>query len=188
MDTKLQILLNILDEVTKKYDEIFEFKEKLLKEANFKSTHDLLTNLYNRNYFISKINEFLKNKSHFVMAFLDLDNFKLVNDTFGHKTGDNILISVAKIIKKNIKGKDIAARFGGDEFMIALINCDIVCGKNIFEEIRKEIEEKFKEYNVTASIGIASSKEVNSFEELLRLSDKRMYKSKYSGKNKIMED
>jgi len=188
MDTKLQILLNILDEVTKKYDEIFEFKEKLLKEAKYKSTHDLLTDLYNRDYFVKKIKEYSDKGEEFVVAFLDLDNFKKVNDTFGHKIGDSILISVADIIKKNIKGKDIAARFGGDEFMIALLDCDMVCGKKIFEEIRKEIENNFKDYNVTASIGIAYSKEGESFEELLKISDKRMYKSKYSGKNKVIGD
>jgi len=186
MDVKLQILLNVLDEVTKKYDEIFEFKERLLEEANYKSTHDLLTNLFNREYFIKRIDILCENHKNFVIAFLDLDNFKYVNDTFGHDIGDEILKNTAEIIRRNIKGKDIAARFGGDEFVIALLNCDIECGKNILENIRNEINKFFKEYEVTASIGIASSKEAKNYEELLKLSDKRMYKSKRDGKNKVI--
>jgi len=186
MDVKLQILLNVLDEVTKKYDEIFEFKERLLEEANYKSTHDLLTNLFNREYFIKKINRFLENNENFIVAFLDLDNFKYVNDTFGHDAGDEILKNTAEIIRRNIKGKNIAARFGGDEFVIALLNCDIECGKKILENIKNGINKFFKEYEVTASIGIASNKEVKNYEELLKLSDKRMYKSKRDGKNKVI--
>ena len=186
MDVKLQILLNVLDEVTKKYDEIFEFKEQLLKEANYKSTHDLLTNLFNREYFIKQINRFFENNKQFIVAFLDLDNFKYVNDTFGHDIGDEILKNTAEIIRRNIKGKDIAARFGGDEFVIALLDCDIECGKKILENIRNEINKFFEDYKVTASIGIASSKEAKNYEELLKLSDKRMYKSKRDGKNKVI--
>jgi len=186
MDVKLQILLNVLDEVTKKYDEIFEFKERLLEEANYKSTHDLLTNLFNREYFIKKINRFLENNENFIVAFLDLDNFKYVNDTFGHDAGDEILKNTAEIIRRNIKGKDIAARFGGDEFVIALLDCDIECGKKILENIKDEINKFFEDYKVTASIGIASSKEAKNYEELLKLSDKRMYKSKRDGKNKVI--
>jgi len=187
MEVKLQILLNILDEVTKKYDEIFEFKEKLLKEANYKSTHDLLTTLFNREYFIKQVNKFFEKNKKFTMAFIDLDNFKHVNDSFGHEKGDKILIKTAEIIKKNIKGKDIAARFGGDEFVIALLDCDIECGKKLLSKIKDEINQTFEKYNVTASIGIASSEEVNNYEELLKLSDTRMYKSKFNGKNKITE-
>jgi len=186
MDVKLQILLNVLDEVTKKYDEIFEFKERLLKEANYKSTHDLLTNLFNREYFIKQINRFFKNNEQFIVAFVDLDNFKYVNDTFGHDIGDEILKNTAEIIRRNIKGKDIAARFGGDEFVIALLDCDIECGKKILENIKDEINKFFEDYKVTASIGIASSKEAKNYEELLKLSDKRMYKSKRDGKNKVI--
>ena len=185
MDVKLQILLNILDEVTKRYDEIFELKEKLLEEANYKSTHDLLTNLYNRNYFEKKVKELMSKNIPFSIVFIDLDNFKYVNDTFGHDRGDEILISTAEILRKNLKGKDLIARFGGDEFVAAVTNCDKKCAKKMFEKIQKEINFLFKEYKVTASIGIASFPEIRDYEEIIKEADKKMYKSKKDGKDKI---
>ena len=185
MDVKLQILLNILDEVTKRYDEIFELKEKLLEEANYKSTHDLLTNLYNRNYFEKKVKELMNKNIPFSIVFIDLDNFKYVNDTFGHDKGDEILISTAEILRKNLKGKDLIARFGGDEFVAAVIECDKNCAKAMFEKIQEEINYFFKEFNVTASIGIASFPEIKEYDKLIKEADKKMYKSKRDGKNRI---
>lgn len=185
MDVKLQILLNILDEITSKYDEIFELKEKLLKEANYKSSHDLLTNLYNRTYFEKNAKELIKKNIPFSVVFIDLDNFKYVNDTFGHNKGDEILKSTADILRKNLKGKDIIARFGGDEFVAAIIECDKNCTKKMFENIQKKINNAFKEYNVTASIGISYFPEVKTYEELIKEADNKMYKSKKEGKNKI---
>ena len=185
MDVKLQILLNILDEVTKKYDEIFEFKEKLLEEANYKSTHDLLTNLYNRHHFEKKVKELIKNNIPFSIIFLDLDNFKYVNDTFGHDKGDEILKATADILRKNLKGKDIIARFGGDEFVIAVIECDKTCAKKMFEKIQQNINYIFKDYGVTASIGISYFPEIKDYEKLLKEADEKMYKSKKDGKNRI---
>ena len=185
MDVKLQILLNILDEITSKYDEIFELKEKLLKEANYKSSHDLLTNLYNRTYFEKNAKELIKKNIPFSVVFIDLDNFKYVNDTFGHNKGDEILKSTADILRKNLKGKDIIARFGGDEFVVAVVECNKECAKKMFDKIKEEIDYFFKDYNVTASIGIAYFPEIKDYEELIKKADENMYKSKKSGKNKI---
>ena len=185
MDVKLQILLNILDEVTNKYDEMFDLKERLLKEANYKSTHDLLTNLYNRAYFERKVKELIDKNIAFSLVFIDLDNFKYVNDTFGHYEGDEILKITADILRKNLKGKDIIARFGGDEFVVAAIECDKKCAENMFEEIRKKINKIFKQYNVTASIGISFFPEIKHFEQLIKEADNKMYKAKKDGKNQI---
>ena len=93
MDVKTQVLLNILygvyyrdsepmDEVTKRYDEIFKLKEQLLEEANYKSSHDLLTNLYNRTYFEKKVKELIKENIPFSIVFLDLDNLTKKPFTF----------------------------------------------------------------------------------------------------------
>ena len=185
MDVKLQILLNILDEVTKKYDEIFQLKEKLLEEANYKSSHDTLTNLYNRAHFEKEVKQLMQQNIPFSIVFLDLDNFKYVNDTFGHDKGDYILKSTAEILRKNLKGKDIIARFGGDEFVIAVVECNKECAKKMFKKIQDEINYIFQDYGVTASIGIAYFPEIKDYEKLLKEADEKMYKSKKSGKNKI---
>ena len=182
---QIQILLNVLDEVTKKYDEIFELKENLLKEANYKSSHDLLTNLYNRSYFEKKVKELMKKNTHFALAFIDLDNFKYVNDSFGHNMGDEILINTANILRKNLKGKDIIGRFGGDEFIVAIEKCNKKCAMTILSKIKNDIDKFFKRYNVTCSIGVAFFPQITKYEELLKAADANMYKAKKEGKNKI---
>lgn len=184
-EVQIQILLNILDEVTGKYDEIFTLKENLLKEANYKSSHDLLTNLYNRNYFEKKVNDLIAQKTPFALAFIDLDNFKYVNDTYGHNTGDEILINTANILRRNLKGKDIVGRFGGDEFVVAIEKCNKECAKTILGKIQSDINSVFRHYNVTCSIGVAFYPEIKEYEELLKTADTKMYNSKKEGKNKI---
>lgn len=185
MDVKTQILLNVLDEVTKKYDEIFNLKERLLKEAEYKSSHDLLTGLFNREYFRKKVEELIDMNIPFALIFLDLDNFKYVNDNFGHDAGDNILIDTASILRKNLKGKDIIARFGGDEFVAVVIECNQTCVNHIFGRIQEELNDFFKEYKVTSSVGVAFYPEVKTYDELLKKADENMYKSKNKGKNQI---
>jgi len=182
---QIQILLNVLDEVTKKYDDIFDLKETLLEEANYKGSHDLMTSLYNREFFNKKVKNLLKEKMNLSLVFLDLDNFKYVNDTFGHDKGDKILIDTANILRKNLKGKDLIARFGGDEFVMSVLDCNKKCATELFTKIENQIQNYFKEYNVTASIGISFSDEENNYEKLLKIADSRMYISKENGKATI---
>ena len=182
---QIQILLNILDEVTKRYDEIFKLKESLLQEANYKSTHDLLTHIYNRGYFEKSVKELMTKNIPFCLAFIDLDNFKYVNDNFGHDMGDEILINTANILRKNLKGKDIIGRFGGDEFVVAIQECNKECAEHILTKIQEDIEKAFKKYNVTSSIGVAFYPEIKDYNELIKKADEKMYEAKKSGKNRI---
>ncbi|NPA11080.1 MAG: GGDEF domain-containing protein [Epsilonproteobacteria bacterium] len=183
--TQIQILLNILEEITTRYDEIFEIKEKMFQEAHFKSTHDPLTHLYNREFLMQKLKEFMKNKHHFALVFLDLDNFKYVNDTFGHKMGDELLKKTAQILRNNLKGKDVIARFGGDEFVILLPETTKEEAQKIFSHIKDEIAKTFNMYKVTSSVGISEFPEIEDLEELLTAADEKMYQSKKSGKNRV---
>jgi diguanylate cyclase (GGDEF)-like protein len=187
-NVKIQVLLNILDEVTERFDSLFELKERLLAETNYKATHDLLTNLYNREAFIKKVKELLSDEeTKFCLAFVDLDNFKYVNDTFGHKSGDEILIATSNIMKNNLKGKDLVSRFGGDEFVILIQNCDENCAVRVLNTILKKIETTFRRFDVTASIGgVVFPKEGQTYEELLKKADKKMYQAKESGKGKVI--
>jgi len=185
-EVQIQVLLNILDEVTQRYDEIFEIKERLLQEANYKSTHDLLTNLYNRSYFETKVKALIRRKEPFALAFMDLDNFKFVNDTYGHKVGDEVLIQVSEILRKNLKGGDIIARFGGDEFVVAIRDCSKEDAFRLFKEIIEEIRKVLNVYNITASVGIAYYPEIKNYNDLLKVADERMYEAKRRGKNSIV--
>jgi diguanylate cyclase (GGDEF)-like protein len=183
---KIQLLLNILDEVTSRFDDLFELKEKLLAETNYKATHDLLTGLYNREAFEKEIELFFNDKN-FCLAFIDLDNFKYVNDTFGHNKGDEILVKTAKIMRNNLKGKDLISRIGGDEFVIVIKDCNKGCAKNILDEFETAIKKEFEEFEVSASIGaVVYPDDGKDLKELLKKADKKMYKVKESGKGRVL--
>jgi len=184
---KIQLLLNILDEVTERFDELFEFKEKLLEETNYKATHDILTGLYNREAFEKETKTWINDNQSFCLAFLDLDNFKEVNDTFGHDKGDEILVQTAKIMRENLKGMDLIGRIGGDEFVMAIKECDESCAGHILNIVEKEIKNRFRHFNVSASIGgVIFPNEGNSYSELLKKADEKMYQVKENGKGRVI--
>jgi len=183
---KIRLLLNILDEVTSRFDELFELKEKLLEETNYKATHDLLTGLYNREAFEKNIDSFFESKS-FALAFIDLDNFKYVNDTFGHDKGDEILFKTSKIMRENLKGMDLIGRIGGDEFVMAIKDCNNICAEHILNIIEDEIKTRFKLYEVSASMGgVIYPDDGDNYKELLKKADEKMYQVKENGKGRVM--
>ena len=181
-----QLLLNILDEITKKYNELFEENKKLIKEISFKAHHDVLTGVYNRYFFEKQVKNFLKTGIDICIVFIDLDNFKYVNDTFGHEAGDKILKKFSQILKDFFKGADLIGRYGGDEFVVAMLECDKKSVKHVLEKLIKKTNEKFLGYNVSISIGVSFfPDESTDVDELLKLADKRMYSIKKSGKNGV---
>jgi len=186
-NVKIQLLLNILDEVTGRFDELFALKEKLLQETNYKATHDLLTGLYNREAFEKSIESWITSNKKFTLVFLDLDNFKCVNDNFGHDKGDEILIQTAKIMRENLKGMDLIGRIGGDEFVMAIKDCDKNCANHILNIIEDEIKDTFKYFKVSASIGgVVFPDEAKNYKSLLKKADKKMYKIKETGKGRVL--
>lgn len=119
---------------------------------------------------------------------LDIDEFKLVNDTYGHQAGDSVLVEMSKLLKENIMPTDTLGRWGGEEFLIICPNTDIDNLIILADNLRKKIEEyDFSIVNrVTASFGIASSCEkMNNVDLLLENADKALYKAKLSGRNKV---
>ena len=124
---------------------------------------------------------------------IDLDNFKVLNDTHGHQAGDDALIKVGEIIRTTIRNSDIAARFGGDEFMILIQSNSVAQAKNIAEKIQVKLRQfqtsmKGLDASFGASVGIGYSDQMPIlFEDLLSVADKACYEAKKSGKNKICE-
>ena len=183
---KIQLLLNILDEITERFDELFEIKEKLLEETNYKATHDLLIGLYNREAFEKGVKELIQKDIKFCLVFLDLDNFKYVNDTFGHDKGDEILITTAQIMRNNLKGKDIIGRIGGDEFVISILDCNKECANHILNLLEEKIKKIFKMYEVSASIGaVYFDEDGKDYKTLIKKADEKMYWVKENGKGKV---
>lgn len=170
--------------------------EQVEKHTRFMAYNDSLTGLPNRFLFSEKVTEALriakrKNQNLAVM-FIDLDEFKAVNDTLGHKSGDQLLISVANNLKNVVDENDIVARFGGDEFMILLRNYKdqktiTSLADNIMETFKKNQIIGEQNFNVTASMGISIFPDDGSDSEtLVKNADIAMYKAKESGKNKYI--
>lgn len=172
-----------------------ELEEANLKLAKYAVT-DPLTGLYNRGELERREQEFdtyFERKEGeaghgYVIsaAYLDLDNFKYCNDSFGHDYGDRILQKTAGLLRQNTRGYDILFRLGGDEFLILMPETDIHEARGILERIRLAIEEKIeKKSRISVSIGLASSRENpgSSMEELINAADAALLRSKEAGKN-----
>lgn len=165
---------------------------------------DELTKIYNRRGFLDLTSKILKElqidkkfnkrkhqfKNHALVIF-DIDNFKKINDLFGHSFGDKILKIVSIIIKNNIRISDIFGRWGGEEFILLLIDTDKNQAFKIIDKIRKKIESKYikiknQKINVTISCGISDFAKYKNFKKVFNLADKALYKAKRTGKNKII--
>lgn len=156
------------------------------------SVTDALTGLLNRRYIEERLMEEVKrsNRHGYPMSFmmLDVDEFKSYNDTFGHPAGDEALKLVAHVIRETLRGADVAARFGGEEFSILLPQTTGEEAIHIAERIRHNIEySKFSHRRVTVSIGVAScSAELCASAALVDAADKALYAAKGKGRNKVV--
>jgi polar amino acid transport system substrate-binding protein len=166
--------------------------EEKNKELERLAITDKLTNLYNRR----KLDELLHNEINrcerfnhtFGVAILDIDHFKKVNDTFGHQTGDKVLIEISNILKTHIRKTDYVGRFGGEEFVIICPESQKEGIYNLIENIRLDItKHTFKDIGkITTSFGIAILKEKDSVESLLKRADVALYEAKNSGRNRVV--
>ena len=154
---------------------------------------DYLTGLYNRRYlFETGNNIFLKSKrekASLAVAMIDIDKFKDINDVHGHDIGDLAIKEMKKILEQNLRTYDLSARFGGEEFCIILENITLEDTQKLFEKIRQAFEDNVlnvdeKSIKYTVSIGIAFGLS-DTFEDMIRLSDKALYESKETGRNKV---
>ncbi len=167
------------------------FYENVIRET----IHDKLTGLFNRPYFDQTYRQQIalakRYKDDFTVLFIDIDNFKEINDSYGHLAGDEALRKVGEIINQQKRDSDVAARYGGEEFVLLLTHTDNVSGFIFAERLRQAIEKLKISYQdqciqLTISGGIASfpfnSKDP---EQLLKMADSAVYLSKGAGKNRI---
>ena len=151
---------------------------------------DSLTGITNGKYFIELLNSELirSNNLSFTMAYMDLDNFKTVNDRFGHSEGDIVLATVASIIRNNIRTTDSVGRLGGDEFAILFPEMGAEESRGVIPKIHKSLLDAILEnkWGITISMGVGTFKGLNfNAEEILRLTESLMYSVKDAGKNGI---
>ena len=190
---ELMARIQVAERTLKLHQELFEARQAL----KYQATHDELTGLLNRRAALDLLpKEFhraqrLGHKLH--LAICDIDDFKRINDTYGHFVGDRALRSVAECMQQVFRPYDVIARFGGEEFLIA-ISDENVDAKEAFERLRAEVSslpiavEGQESVNLTVSIGVSTAKGELSkmhLDELLIEADKLLYAAKEAGKNCI---
>lgn len=155
---------------------------------------DGLTGMQNRRYFDDALKEYLHEFRRIDrpvgLMILDLDHFKLVNDTYGHDAGDEVLRSVAKCLKSMTRYHDVVARLGGEEFAVVAPNMDIELLQRVADRMRKaiaalSIETSGVQLNVTSSVGLALWDKEETAEEFYRRADKQLYEAKRQGRNRV---
>jgi diguanylate cyclase (GGDEF)-like protein len=164
-----------------------------LEHEKMLSMTDSLTRLLNVRAFYDlanlEIDRARRFKRPLTLGYIDLDNFKMVNDQLGHSVGDTLLRSVADIIKNNTRVINLAARLGGDEFAILLAETGIESAQTVFTRLQEKIMEDMQRnrWPVTLSIGsITFNNPPDSVDDMVRKADNLMYKAKNNGKNKIL--
>jgi diguanylate cyclase (GGDEF)-like protein len=170
--------------------------QDLYSEVRYLSTKDPLTMVNNRRGFFETVNHRLVTTRHFDLEYtvlmIDMDNFKSVNDRYGHMVGDEIIKSVAQKIHSKIREKDVLGRFGGEEFVVFLMDITQESAFSLAEKLRRDIASEFHIINglqirVTISIGISHSKGANyPFDRLLAEADEAVYSAKDLGRNKAI--
>lgn len=168
---------------------------RLSTELSYMATHDSLTGLINRRAFehqlASHLGRVRNEGSQHALCFLDLDQFKVANDTSGHDAGDHLLRQVSDIIAKNLREADILARLGGDEFGIILENCDLDTARHVAEKIRAALDHlvftwQGTNHTISCSIGVVPiSAESSGINALMKAADIACYSAKDSGRNRV---
>lgn len=174
-----------------------QFQETLEKLA-YQTEHDALTGLANRRAFDRiidiEVERSRRAKTPLSLAIFDLDNFKSINDTYGHPKGDEVLATFAKTLRKSTRRYDLAARYGGEEFALIMAGSGIVKAQRLlkrllqdFREIQFEKTDGDGTFNVTCSVGLTCYKGVVDFEvaEIIALADGALYEAKTSGKDQV---
>ena len=166
-------------------------KENLLKNQ---AIRDPLTSLYNRRYFEEevgkRITEAKVNGSEYAVLMIDADHFKNVNDTYGHKTGDKVLIELASTCERALRENDIIARYGGEEFVIFLAKTDVDSAKMVADRLCETIAKVVVHADdntpvtFTVSIGISSSDVSDNIDHLIKMADEALYRAKNNGRNR----
>ncbi|MDW3223186.1 MAG: EAL domain-containing protein [Paracoccaceae bacterium] len=163
------------------------FAERSRKTAEFLANFDPLTGLLNRREFVIQAERAIRQGNLSVVCYLDLDRFKSINDTYGHSAGDAFLAHVSQIIRKNSRGEDVLARFGGDEFVVAFQGIDMESAvhrmRKILTECSVEVEVRNAKVSGSISVGLAKVEAGETLEKALSNADLALYHAKSSGRN-----
>jgi diguanylate cyclase (GGDEF)-like protein len=155
---------------------------------------DPLTRVLNRNAYNLTLEQTLRDFSRYkdptILMVVDIDHFKILNDTYGHKAGDGVLRSVAASLDQSIRASDYIFRYGGEEFVILLKKCSLEQSKKVAEKVRRQVEENFssgkdQKLSVTVSLGLTQLKENDTEASVFQRADQALYKAKSNGRNRV---
>jgi diguanylate cyclase len=197
---ELSLIRKQNDELKSKLEEANEQIKKLtkeLEESRREASIDFLTQVANRASFdraiTDMVNDFYRRNYPFALLMIDIDKFKNINDTYGHQAGDYVLKELARLLKSQLRARDVIARYGGEEFAILLPGVSFSQAIRIAERLRRSVEKHLFKYNdqtipVTISVGVAMMREGLDETALIERADKALYLAKKSGRNQVKTD
>lgn len=171
---------------------------ELQQSLRFAATHDFLTKLFNREEILASLRREIarseREQKPTTIILADLDHFKAVNDSLGHAAGDTVLKEVAERLRADLRAYDLVGRYGGEEFLLILPNCNLAVGRRRADEIRGFISKApvittFAKLPVTVSMGVTATDltKAATAESLLQQADRALYRAKQSGRNRVEE-
>ncbi len=175
------------------HDELDEsFHENLMSSA----LRDPLTKLFNKRYLMDRLDSELKfakrHETSLSLLMLDIDHFKVFNDTHGHLAGDAVLANLASVLVRAVRNEDVVARFGGEELAVVLRSIPLDAAAALGERLRKTVEQTITEHNdhdlqATISVGVAGfpSTKAETVEQLIEAADQALYRAKHAGRNYV---
>jgi diguanylate cyclase (GGDEF)-like protein len=170
---------------------------RLNREIQRRSVIDSLTQAYNRHYFVDRlateVDRAIRYERPVSLLFVDLDEFKLINDRYGHLQGDEVLRSLGKIFRSHLREIDVVCRFGGDEFVVLLPETDLTMAKAVAEKLLKAahtnpvplVDDPKQTLPITVSMGLSSLKPGDDSQALLKAADLALYRAKSLGRNRL---
>ena len=186
IDNKLTKIEGIAKDVTE--------DKALVDKVTFQAEHDFLTGLYNRYAFDDllkdAVNQVERHQTDVTLSYIDLDQFKVVNDTCGHIAGDELLKQLGQLITDNINEQHLVARLGGDEFGIIFVDCNIDETKQALKQLLKKMNDfrfvwQDQVFQISASVGVTVVNALTSAQELMKQADVACYAAKDAGRNRI---
>ncbi|MBT4075192.1 MAG: EAL domain-containing protein [Gammaproteobacteria bacterium] len=184
---KITHYIGILDDVSEEF--------KLSEKLSYQASHDALTCLINRREFEHRTQQLIstakKHKDEHALCFIDLDQFKVINDTSGHVAGDNLLNQLGRVLRSTVRNRDTLARLGGDEFGVLIENCSLEQANRVVTTILQSIQNfvfewEGRSFRIGASIGLVAINETTSNPiEVLKQADSACYMAKDLGRNRI---
>ena len=173
-------------------------EHKTARQLTWQASHDTLTRLFNREKFnqclAEVIHDVRTNRAHHILCYLDLDHFKIVNDTCGHEAGDELLRQIANLLHRKVRKSDMLARLGGDEFGLLLYHCPLEQGVQVANLLCKAVQNfrfswQERVFTIGVSIGlVALSPDRSDLDQAIRLADAACYGAKHAGRNQVHVD